>query len=178
MSTEKEIVNKVASSGLVTFDLEDYYQPGERILIDIKDWLYQELILKENEFREKLKQHDWVQYQNKFVAVTCTVDSIVPTWAFMLLATALQPYAKMFFMGSLERLEERLFEESLSRIHWNDFKDRKVVVKGCSKVIVPTSIYVVVVSHLKPLVSSLMFGEPCSTVPIYKAPKSPPHLIK
>jgi len=171
MSDEKEIVNKVASSALVTFDLEELYQPGERILIDIKDQLFQGLVLKEKDFRDFVKTHNWQQYHNKFVAITCSADAIVPTWAYMLLASALQPYARLFFFGSLERLEEKIFEEVLSKIHWADFSGRKVVVKGCSKVNVPVSVYTEVTRHLRPVVASLMFGEPCSTVPLYKAPK-------
>ncbi|MBX2956000.1 MAG: DUF2480 family protein [Cyclobacteriaceae bacterium] len=171
MSDEKEIVNKVASSALVTFDLEELYQPGERILIDIKDQLFQGLVLKEKDFRDFVKTHNWQQYHDKFVAITCSVDAIVPTWAYMLLASALQPYARLFFFGSLERLEEKIFEEVLSKIHWADFSGRKVVVKGCSKVNVPVSVYTEVTRRLRPVVASLMFGEPCSTVPLYKAPK-------
>ena len=171
MSDEKEIVNKVASSALVTFDLEELYQPGERILIDIKDQLFQGLVLKEKDFRDFVKTHNWQQYHDKFVAITCSVDAIVPTWAYMLLASALQPYARLFFFGSLERLEEKIFEEVLSKIRWADFSGKKVVVKGCSKVNVPVSVYTEVTRRLRPVVASLMFGEPCSTVPLYKAPK-------
>lgn len=170
-NTEKDIVNKVASSGLITFDLEEYYQQGDRVLIDIKDQLYEGLVLREKDFREFIKTYNWEFYQDKFVAITCSTDAIVPTWAFMLLATALQPYAKMIFFGSLKRLEEKLFEDTLSKIDWNNFKNSRVVVKGCSKINVPTSVYVEVVRHLQPMVVSLMFGEPCSTVPLYKFQK-------
>ena len=172
MSAEKEIVNKVASSGLISFDLEEYYQSGERILIDIREHLYEGLILKEKDFREFIKQHNWQQYENKFVAITCSADAIVPTWAFMLLTTALQPYARIVFYGSLERLEEKLFEDVLRKINWEEFRGRKVVVKGCSKINVPVSVYIEVVRYLQPIVSSLMFGEPCSTVPLYKISKA------
>jgi hypothetical protein len=170
---EKEIVNRVASSGLITFDLEEYYQPGERVLIDIKDQLFQGLILKEKDYREFIKVHNWQSYEDKFVAITCSTDAIVPIWAYMLLAIALQPYAKGVYFGTIEQLETRLFEESLSHINWVDFKGRKVVVKGCSKINVPASVYVEVAQHLQPVVASLMFGEPCSTVPLYRAPKTP-----
>ena len=166
-----EIVNRVSASGLITFDLETFYQSGERILLDIKDQLFQGLILKERDFRDFVKAHDWKQYQDKFVAITCSTDAIVPTWAYMLIATALRPYARLFFFGSLERLEEKIFEQQLIDVDWQEFKNKKVVVKGCSKVEVPVSIYLEVVRQLQPLVSSLMFGEPCSTVPLFKAPK-------
>ncbi|WKZ59143.1 MAG: DUF2480 family protein [Cyclobacteriaceae bacterium] len=166
-----EIINRVSASGLITFDLETFYQQGERISLDIKDQLFQGLVLREKDFRDFVKSHDWKQYQDKFVAITCSTDAIVPIWAYMLIATALRPYARLFFFGSLERLEEKIFEQQLSEVDWQEFKNKKVVVKGCSKVEVPVSIYLEVVRQLLPLVSSLMFGEPCSTVPLFKVPK-------
>jgi hypothetical protein len=165
---ENEIVNRVTNSALITFDLEEYYQPGDRVLIDIKDQLYQGLILKEKEFRAYIKTTDWSAYQNKFVAIHCSTDAIIPTWAFMLVAIALKPYAKAIEFGTLEQLEEKLYDEVLSKVNWEQYRNTKVVVKGCSKVNVPTSAYVKTVAQLQPLVSSLMFGEACSTVPLYK----------
>lgn len=165
---EKEIINKVANSSLVTFDLEEYYQPGERILVDIKDQLYEGLILKEKNFREFIKNHDWSVYKNKFVAITCSTEAIIPTWAYMLVAIALKPHAMAIEFGTLETLEEKLFQETLSGIDWEQFRNAKVVVKGCSKVNVPASAYVFATSRLQPIVSSLMFGEACSTVPLFK----------
>lgn len=171
MNTGNEIVNRVASSGLVTFNLEEFYQPGERVLLDIKNQLFQGLVLKEKDFREYIKSHDWQLYKDKFVALTCSTDAIVPTWAYMLLTIALQPYARRVFFGTIEQLEAKLFDEALAQINWEDFKGRKVVVKGCSKINVPTSVYVEVTRQLQPVVYSLMFGEPCSTVPLFKGPK-------
>jgi len=168
MEQEKEIINKVASSSLVIFDLEEYYQPGERVLLDIKEQLFQGLILKEKVFREFIKNHDWSSYKNKFVAITCTADAIIPTWAYMLVTIALSQHAKAIEFGTLENLEERLFQESLSTVDWSQFQNAKVIVKGCSKVNVPTSAYVLAVSKLQSITSSLMFGEACSTVPLYK----------
>lgn len=168
MQEEKEIVNRVSQSSLITFDLEQYYQSGDRVLIDIKDQLYGGLILREKEFREFIKSHDWSMYQNKFVAVTCSVDAIIPTWAYMLVAISLRPFAKMIELGTLGQLEEKLFQQALSKVNWEQYRDAKVVVKGCSKVDVPTAAYVWAVAQLQPLVSSLMFGEACSTVPLYK----------
>ncbi|HEY3403301.1 MAG TPA: DUF2480 family protein [Ohtaekwangia sp.] len=165
---ENEIINRVANSSLITFDLEKFHQPGERELIDIKDQLYQGLILKEKDFRDFIKGHDWKQYENKLVAITCSSDAIVPIWAFMLISIALQPHAKKIVSGTLEDLEAVLFREKLSEIDWAQFENAKVVVKGCSKVQVPVSVYVEVTNQLKPLVSSLSFGEPCSTVPLFK----------
>ena len=168
MEAQDQIVNKVASSSLITFNLEEYYVPGERILLDIKDQLYQGLILREKDFRDFIKSHDWSQYQNKFIAITCSADAIVPTWAYMLLTIALQPFAKKIVFGSLHELETILYHEELAKVDWEKFKNAKVVVKGCSKVDVPIAVYVEATNRLKPLAASLMFGEPCSTVPLFK----------
>ena len=170
--TQDQIVNKVANSALVTFDLEHYYQPGERVVLDIKGQLYQELILKEKDFRDFIRQHDWAAYQDKYVAITCTADAIVPTWAFMLVSIALQPYAKQVVFGTLEELETAIFKKSLEKVDWSSFQNAKIVVKGCSKVDVPVAIYVEATNNLRPYAASIMFGEPCSTVPLYKKPKN------
>ena len=169
--TQDQIINKVAGSSLITFDLEQYFLPGDRVLFDIKDHLFQGLILREKDFRDLIKGHDWKQYQDKFVAIHCSVDAIVPTWAYMLLSIALQPYARRVVFGSVEELEVAIFQESLLRVNWSEFKDAKVVVKGCSKINVPVAVYVDVTTKLKPYVSSIMFGEPCSTVPLFKKAK-------
>ena len=163
-----EIVNKVTQSGLVTIDLEDLFIPGERVLFDLKDWLFEELILKEKDFREKIKDHNWENYKDKFVAVTCTADAIVPTWAFMLVATHIKPVARKISFGNLQKLEEEIFDEAISKLNADDFKDQKVVIKGCSKIEVPVSAYVNLTALLRPVVKSIMYGEPCSTVPVYK----------
>jgi Protein of unknown function (DUF2480) len=171
-SRDDKVINRVASSALLTFDLEDYYTPGDRVLFDMKPLLFQELILKEKDFRQFIKDHDWSQYQGKFVAITCTADAIVPTWAYMLIAISLQPVAGKVVFGNKDQLETQLFLHALQKVDWPSFQDAKVVVKGCSKVAVPESVYVEVASRLTPYVSSLMFGEPCSTVPLYKKPKN------
>ncbi len=163
-----EVLNRVSSSPLITLDLEKFYTPGERILFDIKDWLFQEQILKEKDFRESVKSHDWSQYQNKFVAITCTADAIVPTWAYMLLSISLQPHASFIFFGTLPELEVQLFLNALNKIEWQKFHNAKVVIKGCSKVEVPVAVYVEATNRLRPLATSIMYGEPCSTVPLYK----------
>lgn len=172
MDEQQQIVNKVANSALITFNLEDYYEPGARVLIDIKDQLYQGLLLREKDFRDFIRTHDWSQYKNSFVAVTCSTDAIVPTWAYMLLSIALNPFAKKVIFGSLGDLEIELFRSALEKINWSEFKDAKVVIKGCSKVDVPVAIYLEATNQLKPHVSSLMFGEPCSTVPLFKKAKA------
>lgn len=169
---EDEIINRVATSGLVTFDLEQLYQPGNRVLFDIKDQLYEGLVLREKEFRAFLKEHDWSQYKDSLVAIHCSSDAIVPTWAFMLLAVALQPHARKVVYGNLDDLEKVLFKESLGKVNWDDFRNSKVVVKGCSKILVPLSAYVETIEHLHSVAASIMFGEPCSTVPLFKRAKN------
>ena len=168
MESGNEIVNRVAVSSLKVFDLEEYYVPGERVLIDIKDQLYQGMILKEKTFRDFVKSHDWAQYNNKFVAITCSEDAIVPTWAYMLLTTALAPYSRSIVFGTLADLEVKIFYDALSRVDWQQYQDAKVVIKGCSKVAVPTAAYVEATRLMKPFAASIMFGEPCSTVPVFK----------
>ncbi len=167
-----EIINKVAESGLITIDLEEFYPEGERVLLDIKPLLFQELILKEKDFREFIKNEDWTKYKNKFVAVTCTNDAIVPTWAFMLLSLALESQAKKIVFGSIEQLEIILFEEALSKLDCSKYKDARIVIKGCGGKPVPINAFVKLATALKPFVKSIMYGEPCSTVPLYKAPKN------
>jgi hypothetical protein len=169
MDEDKTIVNRVAASGLITFDLEEYYQQGERVMLDLKDQLVEGLILKEKNFRQFIQDHNWKQYEGKFVAVTCSADAIIPMWAFMLAAIALKPYARVVEFGSLEQLEDRLFKEAMATVNWNSFKGKKVIVKGCSRYNVPPSVYVYLTTKLQPLVASLMYGEPCSTVPLFKS---------
>lgn len=167
---ENEIINKVANSGLITIDLEEYYPKGERILFDLKPLLFQELILKEKDFREFIKQHDWDLYKNKFVAITCTTDAVIPTWAYMLISIALEPVAKKTIFGNLQTLEAVLFHEALQLINYSDYADKRIVIKGCGNLPVTTNAYVELVNRLKPFAKSIMYGEPCSTVPLYKAP--------
>lgn len=166
-----EIINKVALSGIITIDLEEYYPQGERILLDIKDLLFQGLILREKDFREFIKNEDWTKYKNKYVALVCSADAIVPTWAYMLLATELEPYVKKVVFGNLEILETILYNEILSKLSINDYKDARVVIKGCGHLPVPKAAYVQIASLLRPLAKSIMYGEACSTVPLYKKAK-------
>jgi hypothetical protein len=171
MESGNEIVNRVTSSSIELFDLEEYYVPGERVLLNIGDQLYQGLILKEKDFRNFIKSNDWSQYANKFVAVTCSEDAVVPTWAYMLLTSALQPHARTIVFGGLQDLEEKIFFDVLSKIDWKRFQDAKVVIKGCSKVAVPVAAYVEATRLMRPYAASIMFGEPCSTVPVFKRPR-------
>ncbi|PCJ89708.1 MAG: hypothetical protein COA57_01185 [Flavobacteriales bacterium] len=168
---QEEIVNKVAQSGLITLDLEEFYPEGERILYDIKDNLWEGLVLKEKDFREFVKNNDWTQYKNKFIAVTCSSDAIVPTWAYMLLTSALQPFAKRVVFGDIKMLETILFLDAINKINPQEYTDTRIVIKGCSNKPVPESAYVELISRLKPFARSIMYGEACSTVPIYKKPK-------
>jgi len=165
------IVNKVAASGLTTIDLEDYYLKGDRLLFDIKDLLFQGLILREKDFREFVKNEDWSKYKDKYVAIFCSTDAIVPTWAYMLLTTHLEPFAKKVVFGNLDTLETILYNETLQKINVNDFKDARIVIKGCGNLPVPPSAYVELTRLLRPVAKSIMYGEPCSTVPLYKQPK-------
>lgn len=162
------IENKIANSGLVTLNLEDYFDAGERVLLDIKPWLFMEMILKEKDFREFVKLHDWSSYQGKNVAFFCSADAIVPTWAYMLLAVNIQPFANRYVFGSIDTLNTVLYQDALQKINPDDYKDLRLIIKGCSDVPVPVSAYVEITNKLLPVVKSLMYGEACSNVPIYK----------
>ena len=167
---EEEIINRVSQSSLVTFDLEDYYHQGDRVIFDLKDCLYEGLILKEKDFRAFISSHNWEQYAGKNVAITCSTDAIIPKWAYMLIAVKLAPLAHMVVFGTIGELENSLFSEALKSVDPAKFKDQKVVIKGCGKFPVPEYAYVEITRLLTPVVSSLMYGEPCSTVPLYKRP--------
>jgi len=163
-----EIINKVANSSLEVFDLEEYYPMGIREQIDISQWLSDGFILKEKEFREHLKQHDWTKYQDHFVAVFCSTEAIVPTWASILVSVHLAPFAKKIIEGNLQDLETLLYQEILPNIDYSKYENKSVIIKGCSKKPVPISAYVAVAQSLKPFAKSIMYGEACSAVPLYK----------
>ena len=165
-----EIINKVVQSGIVTIDLEAFYNDVPRVLFDIKPLLFQELILKEKDFREYIKTHDWSQYKNTYVALTCTADAIVPTWAYMLLTLSLQPFAKKVVYGNIEVLDTLLLQEKIDALDITSYKDTRIVIKGCGNKPVPIAAYVALTEKLKPIAKSIMYGEPCSTVPLYKKP--------
>ncbi len=168
---EEPIINKVASSGIITLDLEEMYPQGERVVFDLKPLLWEEVALKEDELRAFVKTHDWSLYKGNFVSVNCSADAIVPTWAFMLIATHLQPHAAFVTQGDGDHMERAIFTRFVERLDLAPYRDARVVVKGCSKLPVPLNAYVELSMKLLPVVKSLMFGEPCSTVPLYKAPK-------
>jgi len=166
-----EIVNKVTGSGLLTIDLEDIYPAGERAVFDLKDFLWQGLALKEKDFRTALKEYDWTVYEGKYVALFCSVDTIVPIWAFMLVTKYLEPYCIEVIYGNAETMESNLFKKAIGKLNLNDYNNQRVVVKGCGKLPVPVAAYVELTKVLRPVAKSIMFGEPCSTVPIYKKTK-------
>lgn len=165
---EKEIVNRVAQSQLMTFDLEDYYPKGERRVLDIKDWLYEGLILREKEFRAHVEANDWSAYQDVYVALTCSSDAIIPGWAYMLVTSKLLPYAKKVVQGSLENLETALYQTIFENLDVSEFTDKPVIIKGCSNKPVPENAYLMAMAKLQPIAKSVMYGEACSSVPLYK----------
>lgn len=167
-----ELINRVASSPLVSLNMEDFYPQEERVLFDVSDFMEQGLVLREKAFREALKAVDWTIYAEKWVAVNCSADALVPTWAFMLVCTYLDGLAKGYCVGDLNSLEQYVVEYTLSRLPLEEFKDRPVVIKGCSKFPIPLFAYGRLVSLLQKEAKSLMFGEPCSTVPLFKKAKA------
>lgn len=164
----EEIVNRVADSKLITFDLEDIYPQGERVSIDIAQWLQEGFILREKDFRESLKNHNWSAYQDTYVALNCSTDAIVPAWAYILVTTYLTGTAKKVVIGDLNNLETVLYTTLIDKIDFTPYQDKYVIIKGCSHKPVPENAYVLVTQKLQPLVKNLMFGEACSSVPLFK----------
>ncbi len=163
-----DIKNRVAESKLITFDLEDLYQEGRREVLDIKDWLYEGFILREKEFRAHLENADWAQYQDAYVALTCSTDAIVPGWAFMLVTSKLTPFTKKVVIGDLETLETALYQEQLSQLDLEPFTNKPVIIKGCSNKPVPENAYILAMTQIQKVAKSVMYGEACSAVPLYK----------
>jgi len=165
------IVNKVAESGLVTLDLAPYIPADEVAVFDLKPFLFREMILREKDYRAELQTHDWKQYEGKHTAVLCSVDAIIPVWAYMLAAAYLEPVAASVYYGSVEELVKSLIYKRIEKIDAAEYTDKRVVIKGCGDTPIPDAAYVAITQHLRPYVKSLMYGEPCSTVPIYKKAK-------
>jgi hypothetical protein len=161
-------INKVAESGIISLDLEAYFPTSKCMVFDLKDHLFMGLILKEKDFRAALLATDWEQYNNADVAITCSADAIIPMWANMLVASSLQPFAKTIVFGNEEQLKEQLLLNNIASINGSEYQDQRVVVKGCGDIYIPESAYVAITKILRPFVKSIMYGEPCSTVPIYK----------
>jgi len=168
---QDEIINRVANSMLEVFDLEDYYPNGIRTQIDISQWLLEGFLLKEKDFREALKNHDWSQYQDHFVAIHCSTDAIVPAWANILVATYAAPFAQKVVSGNLNDLETALYQEVLPTLDYSSYQHKPVIIKGCSKKPVPESAYIMAVQKLQPIAKSIMYGEACSAVPLFKKAK-------
>lgn len=164
----EEIINRVAQSNLVTFNLEDYYPVGRRVLLDIQPWLYQGIVLREKEFRNFVADHDWMQYQDTFVALTCSTDAIIPGWAYMLIMTKLQPTAKEVVIGDLEQLETSIFQSVIVDIDVSEYEGKPVIIKGCTKKPVPPNAYLWITAKLQTVAKSVMYGEACSSVPLFK----------
>jgi hypothetical protein len=163
-------VNKVAESGLITVDLEKYFPIGDTAVFDLKDHLFMGLILKEKDFRETLKSLDWSVYKDKNVALTCSADAIIPVWAWMLAVSYLQPVAKDVVMGDEKELHRSLYLKNIDAIDITEFTDQRVVIKGCGETPIADYVYMEITKKLRPVVKSIMYGEPCSTVPVYKRP--------
>ena len=161
-------INKVAESGIISLDLETYFSKEKLIVFDLKDYLFMGLILKEKDFRAALITTDWEKYRDSFVAVTCSADAIIPMWANMLVTVYLSPIAKSVYFGTEEYVKEQLLLNALNTINGVDDTDQRVVVKGCGENPVPASAYVKITTILRPYAKSIMYGEPCSTVPLYK----------
>ena len=163
-----EIVNKVANSALEVFDLEDYYPKGIRVQIDISLWFLEGFLLKEKDFRAQLQEQDWSQYQDQYVAINCSTDAIFPAWATILVAIQLAPFAKKIVNGSIEDLDAALYEEILSKMDYSGYDNKPVIIKGCSKKPVPMRAYILAAHYLQPFARSIMYGEACSAVPLFK----------
>lgn len=165
---EQEIINRVATSALQVFDLEDYYPEGERVALDISGWLWEGFVLREKDFRETLKNYDWEQYRGKFVALYCSTDAIVPAWAYMLVTISLNNVAKKVIQGTIEQLNVLIYQEILDGLNYQEYTGKPVIIKGCSRKPVPQEAYTLATQKLLPFAKSIMFGEACSAVPLYK----------
>ena len=164
----KEIINRVTNSKIITIDLEDYYPNGQRHLLDIKNWLYKGLVLREKEFRSFVENFDWAKFNDGYVAVFCSSGAIIPTWAYLLIATKLKDNCVMNIVGDLDYLEKYIFSEIIKSIDFLNFNDKSIVIKGCSKKNIPIDAYSQLINRLKPIAKRIMFGEACSTVPLFK----------
>lgn len=165
---KEDIINRVANSKLATIDLEDFYPKGHRILFDIKDWLFEGFVLREKDFRAKITSFNWSQYQDNYVALTCSTDAIIPGWAYMLLSIQLEPYVKRVVIGNLEQLETAIYQDIINKLDISSFKDKPVIIKGCTNKPVPPNAYIFISNKLKPIAKSIMYGEACSFVPLFK----------
>jgi hypothetical protein len=165
------ITNKVAESGIITLSLESFLPTEEIVVFDLKDFLFMGLILKEKDFRQSLKELNTENYTDKIVAVTCSADAIIPMWAYMLVSSTIQPFAKSVIIGNIDEANKKMLLKNISKINSEEFKDKRVVIKGCGEKPIPEEAYLEITNLLRPVATSIMYGEPCSTVPVYKKPK-------
>jgi len=165
------LINRVAESGLITIKLEDYYPEQELVVFDIKDYLFKELILKEKDFRKALKEYDWESLKGKTLLVFCSSDAIIPVWSYMLVSAHATPFAKDIFQGTQDEYLKSHFAAFIDTINPTDYEQKRIVIKGCSDKPVPPSAYMDIMTKLQPVAQSVMYGEPCSTVPIFKRPR-------
>ncbi len=164
-----EIINRVANNeNLITFDLEEYYPEGERVLFDIKDWLFEGLLLREKDFRKHVVDHEWRQYKDNYIALICSTEAIIPGWAYLLLTSALVPFAKKVVVGTLDTLETIIYNEIINNLDVSAYQDKLLIIKGCSKKPVPDGAYIFLLQKLQPVAKSIMYGEACSSVPLFK----------
>lgn len=166
------LINKVAESGIITIDLSTFVPKRPIVVFDIKDHLFMGLILKEKDFREALKNLKTDIFNNNIVAVTCSAEAIVPMWAYMLIASLLEPISAGVYFGNEEEVRKKILLQAISEINITDYDDKRVVVKGCGDEPIPEEAYLLITTRLRPIVKSIMYGEPCSTVPVYKKAKS------
>ena len=169
---ENTLINKVAQSGLITINLEDFYPKVELVSYDLKQYLFMELILKEKDFREALAAIDWKQYENKVLCVFCSTDAIIPVWAYMLVSSLASSAARMIYLGDQQAYIQYEYQQTLSHLDYTKFEGKRIVIKGCSDKPVPPAAYLEITRQLRPIAQSIFYGEPCSTVPIYKKPKA------
>ncbi len=165
---QEEIVNRVALSKLMVVDLEDYYPEGERVQFDIKDWLHEGFVLREKEFRAQVAAYDWSQHKDQFVALTCTTDAIIPAWAYMLITMEISAFARKVSVGDLQLLETAIYQDIINALDVTPYQDKPLIVKGCSHKPVPPNAYIMLSTKLRPVAKSIMYGEACSSVPLYK----------
>ena len=162
------IVNRVAESKLITFDLQEFYPNGERVFFDISEWLEKGLVLKEKKFRDKAKGHAWGEYKGKYVAVDCSTDAIVPAWAPLLIASYLNSFAKEVVFGDLEMLENHIFKGIIDDLNLDLYRDKPIIIKGCSEKEIPENVFIQLLARFQKVAKSIFYGEACSSVPIWK----------
>ncbi len=163
-----QIINRVANSKLITLNLEDYYPKGDRLSFDIKNWLYEGLVLQEKNFRQAIKDYNWAIHQDQYIAITCSTDAIIPVWAYTLLTIALEPYAKKIIVGDLEQLESSIYQDIIANLDVTQYKNKPIIIKGCANKPIPKNAYLQLTTKLIPIAKSIMYGEACSSVPLFK----------